>query len=54
MEENRKLRAAIAGVMQFLKQEEDNNKQGENQWVKAGRKLIMHNRILVQRREQKW
>lgn len=54
MEENRKLRAAIAGVMQFLKQEEDSKKQDKNQWVMAGRKLIMHNRIMVQRREQKW
>jgi hypothetical protein len=54
MEENRKLQAAITGVMQFLKQEEDSNKQNQNQWVMAGRKLIMHNRIVVQRREEKW
>lgn len=54
MEENRKLQAAIAGVMQSLKQEEDNKKQNQNQWVMAGRKLIMRNRIIVQRREQKW
>jgi len=54
MEDNKKLRAAIAGVMQFLKQEKENNKPHTNQWVMAGRKLIMQNRILVQRREQKW
>ncbi|MDP8314438.1 MAG: hypothetical protein RAP70_05110 [Candidatus Celaenobacter antarcticus] len=53
MEKNKKLRAAIAGVLQFLTQEEENNKQGKNQWVMAGRKMIMHNRILVQRRELK-
>jgi len=54
VEKNKKLRAAIAGVIQFLKQEEENNnKKKNNHWVMAGRKLIMHNRMLVQRRDCK-
>ena len=54
MEKEIKLRAAIAGLMQFLKEEEDNNnKKKNNHWVMSGRKTIMHNRILVQRKELK-
>jgi len=54
VEKNKKLRAAIAGVIQFLRQEEENNnKQNTNQWVSAGRKTIMHNQMLVQRRDYK-
>jgi len=52
---NKKLQAAIAGVMHFLKQEEENNnnKKKNNYWVLAGRKIIMRNRMLVQRRDFK-
>lgn len=55
MEKNKKLQAAIAGVMQFLKEEEENNnnKKKNNHWVMAGRKIIMHNSTLVQRRDFK-
>jgi hypothetical protein len=55
VEKNKKLQAAIAGIMQFLIQEEENNnnKKKNNHWVLAGRKIIMHNRMLVQRRDFK-
>jgi len=55
VEKNKKLQAAIAGVMQFLKQEEENNNNNKknNHWVMSGRKIIMHNRMLVQRRDFK-
>ena len=51
MEKSKKLKAAIAGVIQFLKQEEEQKKSKKtNQWVLSGRKIIMRNRELVQRR----
>ena len=51
MEKSKKLKAAIAGVLQFLKQEEEQKKNKKtNQWVISGRKIIMQNRELVQRR----
>jgi hypothetical protein len=54
VDKNKKLRAAIAGVMQFLRQEEENNnKKKNNRWGMSGRKIIMHNRMLVQRRNFK-
>lgn len=50
-EKNKKLKAAIAGVLQFIKQEEEQNKmRRQNQWMLSGRKLIMRNREYVQRR----
>lgn len=52
MDRNKKFKAAIAGVLQFLKQEEEQKKKkSQNQWVLSGRKIIMNNRMLVQRRE---
>ena len=48
---NKKLKAAISGVLHFLKQEEEQKKKKKiNQWVLSGRKIIMRNRELVQRR----
>jgi hypothetical protein len=54
VKKNKKLQAAIAGVIQFLMQdEENNNNKKNNHWVMSGRKIIMHNRMLVQRRDFK-
>jgi hypothetical protein len=51
MERSKKLKAAIAGVLQFLKQEEEQKKKKQtSQWLLSGRKIIMRNRELVQRR----
>ncbi|HPR18095.1 MAG TPA: hypothetical protein PLD62_07605 [Candidatus Cloacimonadota bacterium] len=48
----KKLQAAIAGVLQFLEREEEQKKKKQtNQWVLSGRKIIMRNNQLVQRRE---
>ncbi len=50
---NKKIKAAIAGVLQFLKQEEEQSRQKRNnQWVLSGRKMIMRDREYVQRRRQ--
>ena len=52
MEKSKKLKAAIAGVLQFLKQEEEQKKNKKtNLWALAGRKIIMRNNMLVQRRD---
>jgi hypothetical protein len=52
VEKNKKLKAAIAGVLQFLKQEEEQKKtKNTSLWVLSGRKIIMRNNMLVQRRE---
>lgn len=52
MGKNKKFKAAIAGVLQFLKQEEEQKKKKQtSQWVLSGRKIIMRNNELVQRRE---
>ncbi|MCF7792965.1 MAG: hypothetical protein K9N09_03550 [Candidatus Cloacimonetes bacterium] len=49
---DKKLKAAIAGVLQFLQQEKEQSKKKKtNQWVLSGRKMIMKNNQLVQRRE---
>lgn len=48
---NKKLKAALAGVLQYLKQEEERYKQKKtNQWVLSGRKIMMKNNEYVQRR----
>ncbi len=50
-EKNKKLKAAIMGVLYYLQQqEEENNSKSENQWALSGRKVIMRNREMVQRR----
>jgi hypothetical protein len=45
----KKLRAAIAGVMAHIEQEE-NDKKKTNNWRFSGRKIIMKNNQLVQNR----
>lgn len=47
---DKKLKAAIAGVLEFLKQEEQLKKKKANQWLLSGRKMIMKNREYVQRK----
>lgn len=55
MEKEKKLRAALAGVMQYLIEErEKNNQKNTHKWTDEGRKLIMQNHIVVQRRSVKW
>jgi len=50
-EKNKKLKAAIMGVLYYLQQlEEENKSKSENQWVLSGRKVIMRNNEMVQRR----
>ena len=50
-DKNKKLKAAIMGVLYYLQQqEEENNSKSENQWALSGRKVIMRNREMVQRR----
>ncbi|MCF7857941.1 MAG: hypothetical protein K9N07_01250 [Candidatus Cloacimonetes bacterium] len=54
MSRNRKLKAAIAGVIQYI-QQEDAEKQQEkpNKWVLSGRKNTMLNNVMIQMREFK-
>jgi len=50
-EKNKKLKAAIMGVLYYLQQqEEENSSKPDNQWSQSGRRLIMRNREMVQRR----
>lgn len=50
-DKNKKLKAAIMGVLYYLQQQEDeHNSKSENQWALSGRKVIMRNREMVQRR----
>jgi len=53
MEKEKKLRAAIAGILNLLKEDERSKKQ-KNQWIQEGRKLMMQNQVLVQRKEMSW
>ncbi len=46
---DKKIKAAIVGVIQYL-QEKENNKKAENLWARSGREIIMQNNIMVQRR----
>lgn len=48
---NQKLKAAIGAVIQYLKQESDQNETEKSKWALAGRRIIMQNRISVQRRD---
>ncbi|MBN2016857.1 MAG: hypothetical protein JW794_01785 [Candidatus Cloacimonetes bacterium] len=52
MDKSKKLRAAIAGVLQFLKQEEESSSvvTKKSSWSLIGRKTIMQNQMHVQRR----
>jgi hypothetical protein len=43
---DKKLKAAITGVLYFLQSQE--KKKIENKWNKSGRKTIMDNRRIVQ------
>ncbi len=53
MDKDKKLRAAIAGVLNLLSEEAHTKKQ-KNRWVQEGRKLMMQNQVLVQRKEMSW
>ena len=47
----KKLKAAIMGVLYYLQQqEEENNSKLGKHWSRSGRKIIMQNRMMVQRR----
>lgn len=49
---DKKIKAAIAGVVALLKQQAKDEKIRElNRWVRFGREQIMRNNYLVQRRE---
>jgi len=54
MNKQKKLRAAIAGIIMFLEQEENDKskKQNKNIWARYGRQTIMHNRGITQRRRK--
>jgi hypothetical protein len=50
-DKSKKLKAAIIGVLHYLQQqEEENNSKPDKQWARSGRKIIMQNRMMVQRR----
>ncbi|MDA3814622.1 MAG: hypothetical protein PF570_10270 [Candidatus Cloacimonetes bacterium] len=50
-DKQKKLKAAIMGVLYYLQQQEkENNSKSEKQWALSGRKLIMRNREFVQRK----
>jgi hypothetical protein len=52
LKENKKLKAAIIGVIHYLQETaNENNNNKTNRWVHLGRELIMRNRYLVQRRD---
>ncbi|HEX37503.1 MAG TPA: hypothetical protein ENG70_01390 [Candidatus Cloacimonetes bacterium] len=54
-EKEKKLRAALAGIMQYLYEEKEKKESKKSSsWVINGRKLIMQNQIMVQRRSAKW
>ncbi|MCD4817653.1 MAG: hypothetical protein K8S23_03050 [Candidatus Cloacimonetes bacterium] len=48
----KKIKAAIAGVIMMLKQNDNISpkKQKRNHWSKFGRETIMRNRVMTQRR----
>lgn len=46
----KKLKAAIMGVLYYLQQQKEENSELENNWVQSGREIIMQNRMMVQRR----
>lgn len=45
-----KLKAAITGVIYYLQQQDNDSKTQEKHWSVSGRKMIMRNRSMVQRR----
>ena len=49
-DKHKKLKAAIMGVLYYLQQQEEGNSEPENNWAQSGRKIIMQNRMMVQRR----
>ena len=49
-DKHKKLKAAIVGVLYYLQQLEEENSKPENDWARSGRKAIMQNRMMVQRR----
>jgi hypothetical protein len=48
---NKKRKAAIGAVMQYLKQVSDQKDTAKSNWALVGRRIIMQNRIMVQRRD---
>ena len=49
-DKQKKIRAAIMAALEFIQQEEENNKKPKNLWVRSGRERMMHSNELVQRR----
>jgi len=51
-DKQKKLKAAIMGVLYYLQEQEEEQKKVKDtsQWVLSGRKIIMRNREYVQRR----
>ena len=48
---SKKMKAAIAAVLYYLKEKEsEKGNKNNNQWAKSGRQIIMRNRKLVQTR----
>lgn len=47
---DKKLKAAIMGVLYYLREEEKNESSDKNHWVRSGRKMIMDNQMMVQGR----
>ena len=52
MKIDKKIKAAIAGVIMMLKQDDkiNTNKRKRNHWSSFGRETIMRNRVMTQRR----
>jgi len=53
LNKEKKIKAAITGVIYYLQELEEKNKKQINYWSKVGREIIMRNNILVQRRSFK-
>ncbi|MDP8268036.1 MAG: hypothetical protein P9L97_04845 [Candidatus Tenebribacter davisii] len=48
IDKQKKLKAAIMGVLYYLKQQEEESAKPVNGWARAGREEIMRNSLIVQ------